>query len=290
MIYFVLLENITFFVLGDWGQDGSLQQQVADAMGSWADIHGCSFILSVGDNFYPNGLISSTGPQVERWHQVYSQPAIKHLRWFITLGNHDLGNEFGNPQLDLHQLEDRWFIHKHHYSFVKQIQHASILFIAFDSYAYLINATIANHQRSFIKQQLTIHQQCTWTIVFTHFPIYSVSEKNFGTLELQKSILPIIKKYNVDFYISGHDHDLEHFRDNNNITHYIVSGAGSRHPYKYAFGSATQLELLFQVKTNTFLRENGFVAMSVSQKKAVINFIDKNGSSMYTSTVHNKSN
>ncbi len=103
-------------------------------------------------------------------------------------------------------------------------------------------------------------------------------------------MLPIIKKYNVDFYISGHDHDLEHFRDINNITHYIVSGAGSRHPYKYVFGSVTQLELLFQVKTTTFLRENRFLAMAVSQKKAVVNFIAKNGSSMYTSTVHNKSN
>ena len=50
---------MTFIIVGDWG-DTLLpgQQQVADVMGNWSDVNQPQFIISVGDNFYPNGVRS----------------------------------------------------------------------------------------------------------------------------------------------------------------------------------------------------------------------------------------
>ena len=50
---------MTFIIVGDWG-DTLLpgQQQVADVMGNWSEINQPDFIISVGDNFYPNGVRS----------------------------------------------------------------------------------------------------------------------------------------------------------------------------------------------------------------------------------------
>ena len=52
-------ENLTMLVLGDWG-DTLLpgQQQVADRMAEWAEVNSPQFIISTGDNFYPNGVRS----------------------------------------------------------------------------------------------------------------------------------------------------------------------------------------------------------------------------------------
>ena len=46
-------------VVGDWG-DTLLpgQQQVADQMAEWAEVNNPQFIISTGDNFYPNGVRS----------------------------------------------------------------------------------------------------------------------------------------------------------------------------------------------------------------------------------------
>lgn len=39
---------------------------------------------------------------------------------------------------------------------------------------------------------------------------------------------PLLQKYGVQLYLAGHDHDLEHIHVPGQLTHHIVSGAGSQ--------------------------------------------------------------
>ncbi len=84
-------------VLGDWG-DTALpgQQQVAYAMASWAAANNPQFIISTGDNFYPSGVRSTTDPQwTNKWVNVYNNDTLVDLPWYISVGNHDYGNDKG---------------------------------------------------------------------------------------------------------------------------------------------------------------------------------------------------
>ena len=67
-------EDFEFLVIGDWGdsfywETPSPQKAVAAAMNDWAATHNPRFILTTGDNFYPDGVrVSGTvawvGPAV----------------------------------------------------------------------------------------------------------------------------------------------------------------------------------------------------------------------------------
>jgi tartrate-resistant acid phosphatase type 5 len=48
-----------------------------------------------------------------------------------------------------------------------------------------------------------------WLLVVGHYPVFSAGEHG-DTDELLTYLLPLIKKYNVSAYISGHDHISEH--------------------------------------------------------------------------------
>ena len=49
-----------------------------------------------------------------------------------------------------------------------------------------------------------------WKIVFAHYPCYSAGNHP-GYDSTRKKVLPIMEKHNVDMYLAGHDHDLQHW-------------------------------------------------------------------------------
>src|SRR4051794_20565910 len=53
-------QYIKFLVFGDWGLPGKPQRKVAEQMGKMNDL---DFIISVGDNFYPHGVASTSDKQ-----------------------------------------------------------------------------------------------------------------------------------------------------------------------------------------------------------------------------------
>ena len=86
---------MTFIALGDWG-DTLLpgQQQVANQMALWAEKWQPSFIMSTGDNFYPNGVRSVDDRQFDnKWRNVYNHTSLVDLPWYLTVGNHDYGRD-----------------------------------------------------------------------------------------------------------------------------------------------------------------------------------------------------
>jgi len=44
-----------------------------------------------------------------------------------------------------------------------------------------------------------------WTVVFTHYPIYSCSQGR-NNERYRNAVQPLLEKYNVDLVLAGHDH------------------------------------------------------------------------------------
>lgn len=84
--------NAQFLLVGDWGRDGGQNQSaVAALMATVADSMKPDFILSMGDNFYENGLLSVDDPQFQSsFTDVYNADSLQ-VQWHAVLGNHDYG-------------------------------------------------------------------------------------------------------------------------------------------------------------------------------------------------------
>ena len=55
---FTVSESLRFVAIGDWGDDDGRQYEVAAAMAQWAEVYRPEFVMSLGDNFYPEGVVS----------------------------------------------------------------------------------------------------------------------------------------------------------------------------------------------------------------------------------------
>ena len=64
----------------------------------------------------------------------------------------------------------------------------------------------------------------TWVLVTGHYPIYSGGEHGDSS-ELIEHLNPLLEKYNVDGYFSGHDHLAQHLQINQ--INYFISGGGA---------------------------------------------------------------
>ena len=90
-----VVDELRVIVLGDWGElllNG--QNRVAAAMANWSDTNEPAWIVSTGDNFYPNGIRAWDDPGVNlKWRNVYHiHESLVNLTWMISVGNHDYGN------------------------------------------------------------------------------------------------------------------------------------------------------------------------------------------------------
>ena len=262
--------SLNFFILSDWGFNGSgSQKKVASAMGVFADKVRPRFILTCGDNFQIDGVSSVTDPRWKlNYENVYTDSSIQ-VPWYPALGNHDY---LGNPDAQVeYTLESRyWRMPARYYTFVKQVNTTSsvrvIVLDTPDLITQFQNRDTSENfdaitQYSWLKNILA-GAHVKWIIVTGHQPVFSASAVHGDTEELKALIKPLFQKYNIDFYICGHDHDFEHAREQGSKTDYIVTGTGG-----YARAEGTNERTLFSIS------EIGFTFVSLSADSANLNFI-----------------
>ena len=256
-----------FISFGDWGENTTLKHQLKTLI----NMKNPDAILSLGDNFYEYGVNTPSDPM---WTTHYTSFFTKPF--FAILGNHDhLGNI--QAQIDYSTLNPLWIMPRRFYD----RQYEEVHLIAIDTYEMapmesVLNATAMGHNPistlSFIEklkgeeqlrwlEYVLKHSTSKWKIVFGHYPIYS-NGPHGDTTELHKNLLPLLKKYGVHLYLSGHDHNICYKQDG---VHCLVSGCGSRQ-------SHTNIRAGFR-----FLPSTGVAYVKTTMEKLEFGFYNMNG-------------
>lgn len=130
-----------------------------------------------------------------------------------------------------------------------------------------------------------------WLIVVGHYPLFSNGE-NGDLPVIQQALQTLFEKYQIDLYLSGHDHTLQHIR--NKGIEYVVSGNGALNGHLRTVTVAESVEFakvdpgftVHQIKgkqmITSFMAYDGSVLHSYSQiaRKRIL---EESGSSVFTS-------
>ena len=217
------------FMIGDWGTDRYVPQQVSvsQSMQTWMDQHHVApnAMVLLGDNWY--GKMHG-GVNDHRWNDQFENmyPASKFPGpAFAVLGNHDY--EKGKTdkvaiQLDYpKQRKTRWTMPNRWYSMLYPQQNPVAKFIFLDSnlpgtkpfdpwpWSYLMSHEDADAQDQWFRAELAKPREAPFLIVVCHHPLFTNGVHRDNPL-LIKRWEPLIRQARVDFWITGHDHDLQH--------------------------------------------------------------------------------
>jgi len=271
---------LNFLAIGDWGRNGEYDQaEVAKQMGQWATTHPNDFVISVGDNFYPLGVISENDPLFHySFESIYTAHSLQ-CDWYPVLGNHDYGSD-PDAQVRYSKISRRWNMPARYYT--KEVdlgKDAKVLFVMIDTDPFLFEAKkdYVDKQMGWIDQTLSnAGADVKWKIVVGHHPSYTVGPRitNYDTLTMRKAITNIFEKHKVDVYLSGHDHSLQHLKPAG-YTHQFISGAGS--------------ELTHVTEGIDYAKfqssEHGFMYFSVDANRIHVRAINVTGNTIYETTL-----
>jgi len=246
-------ERTAFLAFGDAGMGNSVQMQVASAMVDFCRRNPCHFVTLLGDNIYPNGVSSPTDSQ---WKDKFERPYQDlEINFYPTLGNHDY---FGNveAQWEYSKINHKWKFPGRYYSF----KECTADF-------FVIDAEQFDEEQALWLEESLATSRAKWKVVVGHRPIFSHGGHG-GSEKLKENLLPLIKN-KVDFYLSGHDHDLEYLSKDYR-PEFIISGAAAE-ARSVGKGKST----LFSASSE------GFAHIDLMTNRVTVQFIDKNGDVLF---------
>ncbi|XP_042499910.1 purple acid phosphatase 3-like [Macadamia integrifolia] len=280
-------DSLRVLVVGDWGRKGHYNQtEVAVQMGKVADVLDPAFIISTGDNFYGSGLTGTDDPQFEEsFSNIYTAKSLQK-QWYNVLGNHDYrGNVEAQLSPVLTKIDSRWLCMR---SFIVNTEIAEIFFVDTTPFAdkYFthpgdetydwsgITPTRKGYLSNLLKDLDSALKESTakWKIVVGHHTLRSAGQHR-DTVELVRDLLPILKADDVDLYINGHDHLVQHISSRDSKLQYFTSGGGSK-----AWRGDYDLN---KEGLKFFYDGQGFMTVEITETDAVLIFYDVFGKVLY---------
>ncbi|KAL5545089.1 hypothetical protein UlMin_008873 [Ulmus minor] len=274
--------SLSFLVVGDWGRKGAYNQShVSHQMGRIGEKLSIDFVVSTGDNFYDDGLRSINDPAFEEsFTKIYSSTSLQK-QWYSVLGNHDYrGNVEAQLSPILRKIDSRWLCLR---SFVVNAEIAELFFVDTTPFVDKYFLRPKHHQydwRGVLPRKKYLsnlvkdldsalrNSAAKWKFVVGHHAIKSVGHHG-ETKELVEQLLPILEANNVDLYINGHDHCLEHISSSTSQIQFLTSGGGSK-AWKGDFNTLNQ-------RVRFYYDGQGFMSVQLKGIDASVAFYDING-------------
>lgn len=210
--------TVTFAVIGDYGLAGAGEAAVADLVDSWEP----AFIITVGDNNYPDGEAETIDANIGQYYADYIHPyhgaytttvaAPDVNRFFPSLGNHDFyGPDGAEPYLDYFTLPGN----ERYYDF----QWGPLHLFALNSDFNEPDGVGANSAQAQWLQERLAASTAPWQIVYFHVPPYSSGHHGAGAW--MRWPFP---EWGADAVLAGHDHHYERLHVDG--IPYFVNGLG----------------------------------------------------------------
>lgn len=286
-------ERLRFVVLADWGglplppYRTLHQAAVAAELEQLSQSPGLDFILSLGDHFYFDGVKDVQDHRFKQtFESVYDQRPLLDVPWYLVSGNHDhRGNV--SAQIQYSKVSHRWNYPSLYYSlhFPVPGSNMSLCVLMVDTVVLCGNTwdrdqpvgpenpTEAQQQWDWIQSTLQ-HTRAEYVLVAGHYPVWSIGHHG-PTPCLQSKLRPLLQKYRVSAYLSGHDHNLQFIQEGAGVA-YVLSGSGALHdvdsshrnsvpqewqlfssPVNQTQGGVTYFELRPDVMTVSYMQADG---------------------------------
>lgn len=266
-----------FMVIGDMGTGRLDQHKVAAAMAIRAKSDHVDFILTVGDNFYEEGVSSVDDPQWKtKFEDVYADPALQ-LPIYPSLGNHDhRGNV--NAQIEYSQRNKNWRMPAQYYTFTHTlVDETTVQYFAIDSDPFLMQGPEAAAQLTWLDHELG-KSGARWKFVYGHHPLYSHvgRARELERRTMIAALEPLFTKHKVDVYLAGHDHTLELLKPIIGV-HYVITGGGAGPDKAYAVEWTNEAYYAATL--------GGFTLFRVGKNEIVVEFVRLDGRTQYAHTI-----
>ncbi|KAJ6411162.1 hypothetical protein OIU84_007842 [Salix udensis] len=260
---------------------------VQDIMASFSHHFSSMFIVWMAC-FHVNVLCALLGKKREiiinqtlhfRWEdKIYTAKSLQK-QWYSVLGNHDYrGNVKAQLSPSLRSIDSRWICLR---SFILNAEIVELFFIDTTPFVdkYFLKPKHHHYDwrgvmprqhylSNLLKDLESALQDSTanWKIVVGHHPIRSIGHHG-ETKELKKQLLPLLEANNVDMYINGHDHCLEHITSNTSQVQFLTSGGGSK-------AWKGDIDRLNKGGVKFFYDGQGFMSLEIRQTDVKIVFYD----------------
>ena len=322
-------QGLNFLILGDWGgrewwpYSTLAQVRTASGMAKIATRQNSTFVLALGDNFYSHGQATPKRFAATYQH-VYHQPSLQ-VPWYVCAGNHDhLGNV--TAQLDFHHKDDRWNFPSLFYTVKKKFATTIVgpdgrryqktmtaEFVMIDTVvlAGINEQSDATHPSYFdpltgprsadestkymrwIDHQLS-KSTADYLFVAGHYPVYSACSHG-NTQYLIDYLEPMMKKYDVTAYLSGHEHCALHVE--RHTIDFILTGTGDECCYEGSnvdqLPGDAELQYLLSDERNPHGAVGGFVSATTAtdgEARMVVTYHDQGGREQYTTSLYPRRN
>lgn len=266
---------LRILAVGDIGTGDWRQRRVSEAMEAVAARSEVAEVLLLGDLFYDHGVSSVDD---DRWRSGFREMytgALSKVRFRPVSGNHDYD---GNVQalLDYSKLDERWAMEGAHYSFTCALPgegdapRGEVAFFGLDTTAMVLSKEAVESELAWLESELA---ECTaeWRVVFAHHPIDSGASHG-GEPILVERLVPLLQEYDVDLYLSGHDHYQAHLESFGLDA--VVSGAGG----KVRDGHWTPTTKFASTRL-------GFCELLFSEREVLVRFIESDGVLLYSKRI-----
>lgn len=295
--------SLSFLLIGDWGGDTDShpvsrgESDCAAGMGKVAEQLRANFVLGLGDNFYDSGIHSGNKFRFNATFESTFAAESLNVDWYIVAGNHDhLGSV--QYQIDYSGQSRRWKFPAASYTFQRSLPSGKVAdFVMFDSVTVAgmsyhdsatgafvaapgpADAVAAESQWQWLEDQLAA-SKADYLFVGTHYPVWSVCAHG-STKSFVSRLRPLLTKYEVTAFLSGHDHCLMHIEEDGN--YFVLSGAGAEAWYsahnKNRIGNA-QLKW-YMAKDNKQSFDGGFASITLTDSAAAVRYYGNDGTQVF---------
>lgn len=246
----------------------------------------CKIIL-LGDNFYPFGVSDLHDKQWTKFKYLFNYFDKNHIH--SILGNHDY---IKNP---ICQINNMYWTTPDCFYKINLSQYVDLYFLdtvqLFEGHCGITRDIIQSAHNKHINT--LVNNQLNWfvrelekdnnkrKIVFGHYPIITNGVYSFHMTPLFNLLMPIFKKYDIDAYISGHEHNAQFLTrnyDNYIFRQFIVGSSG-----EYRQGEFINKDSFFKSKSDMYDNADNYMIEFVNNGPSInINFISKDNEIKYS--------
>ena len=214
--------TVRFAVIGDYGLAGQAEEDVANLIKGW----GPDFIITTGDNNYPNGASATIDENIGQYYHEYIYPyngrygsGATYNRFFPSLGNHDYITLGAEPYFEYFTLPGN----ERYYDFTWGPLH---LFAINSDPNEPDGVGRSSSQAAWLRERMAL-STLPWKIVYMHHAPYSSGYH--GSTDWSR--WPY-KEWGASAVLAGHDHTYERLIVDD--LPYFVNGLGGGPRYTFS--------------------------------------------------------